>query len=737
MIKVKKQKIRYEGAQPLGVLPYVWIICVSLMYTICREQVILCSALMCVLATGVYMLVYKAQKSKVGATVVTSLMLMACFGAIATVAFSFMDFIAAVELTGDSNDPQVRGFAHFLFSASAYFDWAYAIGAIMMFSVVIGFITCYFSAVLPRVNYLLLPAFIPIILAARTAGRLALPLMALIFGSFICAVCCSARPCEEAGVAAFGGVNEKRTRLVTAAVLGVLALAVALVIPRSDITPMGRYLDTMLQSNKGFYNGVNLSTFSSTSSVNNGDNKPSNEVIFIAQTRVPYNLDRCSFDVYMGAEGWTYITPSEYNTGYADWEQSAKERSYAALFKALINGVQDGKLEKYADELAGLEKYGGTAADVYIREVDENSDSAVVLHPVSVYSVSFQESVIDIYRTLKGEMFSAVPASGGRYVVSFFADLPDAEHSAVMERVDFLGLLGDAHYEGIIDYSTYNAFRDDYAHAREYYDMTGIDGISYEMYQLAQEITAGCESDYEKYRAIEGWFGENGFVYDLEFVPQSAETEYFVFQSKRGICSDFATATTLLARAAGLPARYTEGFALTEECRDELGVYNVTAAQAHAYTQVYIKGCGWVNLDATAHVETAEKASTERVAMTVLLVTLAVVIVLVLVFVFRQRLSMLAFMLTYRMRSSASRVKAVYFRTRAIACELSDSDEEITTCGETRTVITNMLSLPDEAEAICGAADRLMYSGEPVNADTDELYRCFRRICRRKRVLKR
>ena len=94
-------------------------------------------------------------------------------------------------------------------------------------------------------------------------------------------------------------------------------------------------------------------------------------------------------------------------------------------------------------------------------------------------------------------------------------------------------------------------------------------------------------------------------------------------------------------------------------------------------------------------------------------------------------------MLTYRMRSSASRVKAVYFRTRAIACELSESDEEITTCGETRDVIANMLSLPEEAEAICSAADRLMYSGEPSDADTDELYRCFRRICRRKRVLKR
>ncbi len=732
----KKQKIRYEGAQPLGVLPYVWVISISLMYTICREQVFVCSALMCALATGVYMLVYKAQSSKIGAKVVTSLMLIACFGAIAMVAFSFMDFIAAVELTGNSNDPQVRGFAHFLFSASAYFDWFYAIAAILMFSVVVGFICCYFSAVLPRTNYLLLPAFIPIILAARTAGKLALPLMALVFGTFVSAVCCSAHKCEEADAAVFGGTNEKRARLVTAIVLGAVSLTVALVIPRSEATPMGHYLDTMLQSNRGFYDGAVLGNFSSNSSVNTGDNNPSDEVLFVAQTRVPYYLDRWSFDVYMGAEGWTYI-PSEYNTGYANWQQSAKERSYAALFKELINGAQDGKLSKYAHELSGLEKYGATTAEVYIRVVDDRSATAVIMHPVNVYSVQFQENVINIYRTLKGEMFSAVVATEGKYVVSYYADIPDAAHSEIMERVDFLNLLGDAHYEGVIDYSTYNAFREDYAHALEYYELTGFDGISAEIYELAQEITAGCESDYEKYLAIEEWFGENGFVYDLEFVPQSAEVEYFVFDSKRGICSDFATATTLLARAAGLPARYTEGFALSEDCRDELGVYNVTAAQAHAYTQVYVKGCGWLNLDATKYVEVADEASAEQIALIALLVTIAAVIVTVLIFVFRKRLGMLLFMVTYRMRGKAARVKAVYFRTRAIACELSDGDEEVTTCGETRTVIANMLSLPYEADTICNAADKLMYSDATTDFDTDELYRCFRRICRRKKVLKR
>lgn len=732
-----KPKVRYEGAQPFGVIPYIWAISISLMYTICREQVVFCSLLMGALATGAYMLVYNVQKSKVGSAIVTSLMTMACFGAIAMVSWSFMDYVRMVEQTGNANDPNMRSFAHFLFSASAYFDWMYAIAAILMFAVIVGFICCYFSAVLPRANYLLLPAFIPIILAARTTGKLALPLMAVLFGTFVSAVLCSARKCEDADVAFFGGAHEKRVRLCSALALGAVALVVALVIPRSDATPMGQYMDTMLQSGKGFYSGVSLNNFASNSSVNTGDNDPSDKVLFVAQTRVPYHIDRWSFDVYNGAEGWTYI-PSEYNTGYADWPLYAKERSYAELFKTLIKGAESGKLSGYADMLSGLEKYGATTCELYIRIVDTTGFSAVIMHPVSAYSAEIVDiEVATIYRTLKGEMFANADMAMAKYLVGFYADEPNARYSEIVEQAGFEALLNESYFDGVIDFAAYDAFLDEYKNAMRYYDLAGLGGISPEMYDLAHEITEGCKSDYEKYCAIEQWFGENGFVYDLDFVPQSTETEYFVFDSKRGICSDFATATTLLARAAGLPARYTEGFALTEDCRDELGVYNVTAAQAHAYTQVYVKGCGWLNLDATKFVETADGSAKWQSAVITLIVAAVVIVLLVLGLVFRKQLCVLIFMMTYRMRGNDSRIKAVYLHTRAIACELSDSAEEITTCGETQTVIANMLSMPDEAKVICDAADKLMYSAGNVDADTDELYRCFRRICRRKRVLKR
>lgn len=717
-------------------LPYICAVSIALMYTVCRSQAVICSALMCAAACGVFMLICAMQKRPVGSAVVTALATLMCFGGIAAVSWSFVGYIGQVEAAGGSA-ADLHGFAHFLFSASAYFDWIYAIGTVLMFAVIIGFICCYFSVVMPRIYYLLLPAFIPIILSARTAGGLPLPITALLFGTFILAVCSSAVPCENADAEVFEDKSAHKMRLFSAAIISVAAMLTAVAIPRSEATPFGQYLDSMLQSNRGFYGGAqNLGSFAASSSVNNGANKPSDEVLFVVQTRTPMLLDRWSFDVYNGEQGWTSV-PSAYNTGYADWEYSAEKLSYARLFEQLIAGAREGKLSEYADGLLDLDKHGAVKDNMLIRIISDGA-SKVVMHPVSAYGADIIDFSGNVYRTVKGETFVTedMPAQA-RYIIDFYADEPRAEYCAVVQRYGLVSLVSNAYLEGVIDYSTMQAFLDEYSNAGEYCDLTMYDGISNEMFRLAKEITADCETDYEKYKAIERWFGENRFVYDLDFVPESAETEYFVFESKRGICSDFATAATLLARAAGLPARYTEGFALTEDCRDENGVYNVTAAQAHAYAQVYVRGCGWLNLDATAYVERAEGISAAGIALAALIAVALITTVVAVIMVFRKRLGLLFFAMGYRLRGTRSRIKAVYLRTRAIACELSDSSAAAVTCGETRTIITNMLSMPKEAELICTAADRLMYSDSEPDIDTMELYRSFKRICKRKRVLKR
>jgi transglutaminase-like putative cysteine protease len=71
----------------------------------------------------------------------------------------------------------------------------------------------------------------------------------------------------------------------------------------------------------------------------------------------------------------------------------------------------------------------------------------------------------------------------------------------------------------------------------------------------------------------------------------------FVRRSKSGHCEYFAAATTLLLRAAGVPARYATGFAVYEYSKLE-AAYVVRARHAHAWTRAYVDG-SWVDLDTT------------------------------------------------------------------------------------------------------------------------------------------
>lgn len=116
---------------------------------------------------------------------------------------------------------------------------------------------------------------------------------------------------------------------------------------------------------------------------------------------------------------------------------------------------------------------------------------------------------------------------------------------------------------------------------------------------LAEEITADCRSDYAKARAIEAYFHTGEFIYDDGFSPADGSVENFIFHTKRGVCADYATAMALLCREVGLYSRYVEGFLVHRA--DQRGYFYVTAADSHAYVQVWIDGYGWTDFDPTSN----------------------------------------------------------------------------------------------------------------------------------------
>ena len=119
-----------------------------------------------------------------------------------------------------------------------------------------------------------------------------------------------------------------------------------------------------------------------------------------------------------------------------------------------------------------------------------------------------------------------------------------------------------------------------------------------QLYDLAREICAGTESAYDRAFAIQNYLSRN-FRYTLEVEPQPENIDFvssFLLKTREGYCTYFASAMTVLCRMAGLPARYGEGY-LAEP--DENGHAYVTGLNAHAWTEVYFSGFGWLTFDAT------------------------------------------------------------------------------------------------------------------------------------------
>jgi hypothetical protein len=79
--------------------------------------------------------------------------------------------------------------------------------------------------------------------------------------------------------------------------------------------------------------------------------------------------------------------------------------------------------------------------------------------------------------------------------------------------------------------------------------------------------------------------------------PGRTALEEFLTTTRAGHCEYFATATTLLLREAGVPARYAVGYAAHEWSRVE-NRWVVRARDAHAWALAWVDG-GWVEVDTT------------------------------------------------------------------------------------------------------------------------------------------
>lgn len=122
--------------------------------------------------------------------------------------------------------------------------------------------------------------------------------------------------------------------------------------------------------------------------------------------------------------------------------------------------------------------------------------------------------------------------------------------------------------------------------------------LEQEIYDIAWVAAGDAATPYEKALALQRYL-QGSCQYTLDAAVQPPELDFvstFLLLEKKGYCTHFASAMTVLCRMVGLPARYVEGYVATP---DETGMAIVTGKQGHAWTEVYFKGFGWVTFDAT------------------------------------------------------------------------------------------------------------------------------------------
>lgn len=714
----KRIRPQYQGAEPITALIYLCSMSAALMYVLCRQQALVCTIIMTAVSFGIYLLFYAFRKKKT----------------FAVMAFVANAIAAAIMVGIVRNNGMTSLFVDFIFKNSETFDVFFAGMTIFIFSWIFGFTACYFSVYLPRPSFLLLPALIPMILSARTAGGLPAGFTVFLAVGFGLAVLGLARPEFPNDVVYIDDKSSRKERLVSIAVFGVISALLLTVIPRSSETPMGGYLDTVFNKKSSFYGRNTLSNFAKSSSVNTGSNNPSDNVLFYVSTRYYPLLSRWSFDNYNGSDGWT--TMSGYTTGWGGWEKTQQSLDVNALAEKLKEAAANGRLEKYADELLALNTSYSRSSNMTVSVVD-GTNTRVIIHPNNTGEVYISGFSGDIYRTRKDEIFTDRDFGvNATYSIKFTYFVPNTSLISMFERVDFEELLNAAADEGVITETLKDNFINERNVAENYLTRIKAENpINPEIVALANEITAGITSDYEKAQAIERWFGEAGFVYDLDFIPEETTAEYFLFKSKRGICSDYATATTLLLRAAGIPTRYTEGFALKDENIDEYGRCAVKPANAHAYSMCYIEGQGWLEIDGTRYAREAN--SNEQFASAALIILIVIAGAAILAIVFRKPISEAAFAVSLLFGSNERKIRAIYLRTRRLVCSISGIEPESVAAGEVCAAIKRSLGLTKEADEITQSADMLIYGGKTPEISVKRLYKDYRTIRRTKRKMKK
>ncbi len=570
----------------------------------------------------------------------------------------------------------------------------YMLTLVLFFTFFISSAVYYFTHITYRISILTLIALIPCAIYVKASQQIPAVYSILLAASDILLYLYHYKTTAVSGVSKHG-----KAAAVTGYVdFAAAALLIAVLIPKPTETP---YYEKFEQFSSYFSFSGNFGRINGSYTEHSGNadlyNQMESRQLFVVNTDSPEYYKVQVYDSYDSENRWWYSkTAVPSRICRFDWQDDAKERSISKLASADLEYVDKGGQllpenidKKMLDRFAAIEETVHTA---YIKPI--NYPSVYLLAPERTVDTSLygRSDVTSTRRTDLGEIMTDTTVNNSflrpneEYSVDFY--VRNAAYSSGyiesglcnMSAEDFYELLIDMINCGLSDdsYSTVFAFLREYNN--EFSDLpSSFDGfeeydISEEMRTLSASITKGLTYDYEKAEAIEAFFNGGSFTYDLAYrAPTDSDTpEFFVNESRRGSCSDFATAYCLLAKAAGLNVHYVEGFNSGEI--QAAGVYSISTENAHAFPEVYIAGAGWVIYEPTVSGGNAGSEKTsgtnggETDYLTLFVTSLTVVIIgilLLVIIIFLPTISEKLFILRIRHSDSSKAVILIYNRLSA------------------------------------------------------------------------
>ena len=140
------------------------------------------------------------------------------------------------------------------------------------------------------------------------------------------------------------------------------------------------------------------------------------------------------------------------------------------------------------------------------------------------------------------------------------------------------------------------------------------DAMPSRVVNLAQELTKDVQTPYEQAVAIRDYLRTLDYTLGIDAPPVGIDgVDYFLFKLQKGYCQYFASAMTVLLRAAGVPARMAVGYCPIE-VMEQYQPWNMPgdpgsagrhpqatfgARNSHSWSEVFFPGYGWIPFEST------------------------------------------------------------------------------------------------------------------------------------------